>query len=55
MTLRDVCEREECGHARESHYSEIQSSGDVNQERRRVYFGCLASFCECERFVASKK
>jgi hypothetical protein len=52
---REECARPGCGHSKEAHYSEIESSGDVNQERRRRYFGCLSSFCQCENYVAPKR
>jgi hypothetical protein len=52
---RDECENGECGHSKATHYREIESTGDVNQERRYRYFGCLASFCGCEQYVAPKE
>lgn len=50
--LRDVCE---CGHHKSSHHREVESSGDVTQERRLVYTTCLASHCDCRRYVPPRK
>lgn len=48
MSLRDDCI--DCTHAKETHASDVESSGDATQERRIVYGACLAAWCACRRY-----
>jgi hypothetical protein len=41
-----------CDHSKTTHYRELESTGDINQERRYRYYGCLAAYCDCEVYVA---
>ena len=44
---RETCA---CGHDKDTHHSEIESSGDVTQTRTRRYTACLGSFCDCKSY-----
>jgi hypothetical protein len=50
-TTRQTCA---CGHHKSTHHREVESSGDVTQERRLVYVACLANFCDCGLYRQEK-
>ena len=51
-TTRQTCV---CGHHKSTHHREVESSGDVTQERRLVYVACLANFCDCGLYRQEKQ
>lgn len=58
MSEREPCARvlaygKKCGHEKDSHHREYDSSPDGVP--RAVYYACLAAFCNCPGYVAETK
>lgn len=56
MSKTQNCGDKDCGHDKDSHYSEYPSSGDPTNPAAHVkqFFNCYVRFCNCKKYVPPK-